>query len=299
MFFMDEEYLKKAMDDILNLWIAKTEVHDLVDDYKRFLDDKYPKHVKSYCYRLKNHPEGAKAEAVVFSFLEANLDDVQVAEEMGIGGVDFRCKTDDAEFLAEVTCLEARSVTCQSGLPDDPSSGGHFDMITKPLRTKVSKKVNQMSSYSCPRILVIACQHTHANTVLGISGAEDLLTGETKIEIVPFGNPERDHLVADLENSVFFRWENGSVESCRNGISAILLFSISGRSAFIAGILHPDPIHKFPIEFLPSVPFVRLKEWPLADNRIGIEWAIHKPPEQEILEWKPERFWYDKDLRST
>ena len=297
MLVMKEEYLKEASVDIPKLLTSKTNMHDLVDNYKRFLSVNYPNHVKPYDTRLNHQPEGAIAEAVVYSFLEANRYDVQVAEKIDLGGVDFMCKIGDAEFVTEVTCLEAEAVTSQSGLPTGPSRGGYYRMITDLLRTKASGKAKQMSRYNCPRVLAMTCQHAGAGPVLGIRGAEDLLTSETKIAIGSIYNPVRNHLVTDLDNSVFFRWKNERVESCRRSISAILLFSLSGVSAFITGILHPDPIHKFPIEFLPTVPFVRLKEWPLENNRIEIEWVTHKPSAQEFRRGRSERFWYDVDLR--
>lgn len=297
MLVLGERLLKESMIDIPKLLTSNTNLHDLVQNYKRFLNVNYSKHVKPYGTRLKNQPEGATAEAVVYSFLEANLDDVQVAEKIDLGGVDFMCKIGGAEFVTEVTCLEAEAVTSQSGLPTGPSRGGYYRMITDLLRTKASGKAKQMSRYNCPRVLAMTCQHAGAGPVLGIRGAEDLLTSETKIAIGSIYNPVRNHLVTDLDNSVFFRWKNERVESCRRSISAILLFSLSGVSAFITGILHPDPIHKFPIDFLPTVPFVRLKEWPLENNRIEIEWVTHKPPAQEFRRGRSERFWYDADLR--
>ncbi len=52
----------------------------------------------------------------------------------------------------------------------------------------------------------------------------------------------------------------------------------------IIGLLHPDPVHKFPIKFLPLIPFVRLKKWPPQNNRIGIEWVTHKQAENTTSE---------------
>lgn len=294
-----EEDLNDLLVDIIRLSSAETQMHDLVDSYKRFLRVNFPDHVKPYGTRLNNQPEGATAEAIVYSFLEANLDDVQVAEKMDVGGVDFKCKVGDAEFVAEVTCLDAEAVASQSGLPTGPSSGGYYRMITDLLRTKASGKAKQMSNHNCPRILVITCQHPGAEVVLGIRGAEYLLTSNTKIASDIGKNPGKVYLRTELDDSVFFRWENGHVESCRRSISAILLFSISSVNALIAGILHPAPIHKFSIEYLPTVPFVRLQKWPLEDNKIQTEWVTHMPLVQESRKGKAEMFWYDEDLRSV
>ena len=295
----EEEYMNDVLVDIIRLVGAKTKVHDLVESYKSFLRANYPEHVKPYGTRLNNQPEGATAEAVVYAFLEANLDDVQVAEKMDVGGVDFKCKVGDAEFVAEVTCLDAEAVASQSGLQRKPGRAGTFRMITNLLRTKASGKAEQLANHNCPRILVITCQHPGSEVVLGIRGAEYLLTSNTKIAFDIGKDPGKVYLQTELDDSVFFRLENGHVESCRRSISAILLISLSGVSAFVTGILHPDPIYKFPIEYLPTVPFVRLQKWPLENNKIQTEWVTHKPPKQKFLKGKPDRFWYDENLRSV
>ena len=282
----------KDIIDICKLLAAKTKVPELVENYKRFLDANYPNHVKPFRSRLRNQPESARAEAVVYSFFEANHVDVQVGEDIVKGGVDFRCKTDKVEFVAEVTCLDAEFVARESGIPNKPPETGcgrHYSMITHLLRQKASQKAAQMSGYSCSRLLVITCEHNDIG-LLDMRAAEFLLASESKIAIP--SNPGEDiDLVTDLEHSAFFRVKNGQLESCRQSISAILLFSISVVNAFVVGILHPDPAYKFPIELLPSVPFLRLKKWPPENDRIEIESIGDK--------WKPDRFWYDKDLRNT
>jgi len=273
--------------------------NEVIKSYKLFLEVKYPTHFQSYCRRLKSHLESAKAEAVTFSILRSIFDDVQVAEDISTGGADFLCKSNGAEFISEVTCLEAESVAAQSGWKNEvPENGsaGSFGMITQMLRTKASSKAAQLSGYSFPRILVITCEHVAADVLLGSHGAETLLTSDTKIE-VPIGKPiENLDLVTDLKNSVFFRYKNGSLESCRRSMSAILLLSIFADKTLVVGILHPDPEYKFPIRLLPSVPFLRMKEWPPKNNRIEIEWIINKPKAKEFYHRKVEL--KDKELRS-
>lgn len=298
MLVLGERLLKEAMIDIPKLLTSNTNLHDLVQNYKRFLNVNYSKHVKPYGTRLKNQPEGATAEAVVYSFLEANLDDVQVAEDFVKGGPDFRCRMGDTEFLAEVASLESKAASNKSGLSNERRHVGCYRKITNLLQRKALRKAKQMSGHNCPRVLVMTCQHSSAGLLLGIRAAQDLLTSDTKIAIGSISSPVTDHLVTHLDHSVFFRWENGNLESCRRSISAILLFSISGVSAFITGILHPDPIYQFPFEFLPSVPFVRLMKWPPENNNIEIEWVRHNPVEQGIREGKQLRFWYDEALRN-
>ena len=257
---------------------------DLVDNYKDFLDDKHPTSVKPYSARLKDKPASARAEAVMFHFFKANLDHVQVEEDPSEGGVDFRCKTGSTEFVAEVTCLDAETVADASGLKNEiseNSSSGSYSRITGLLRSKASDKAPQMSGYHCPRILAITCEHIDANHLLSSRiAAEFLLTSDTKITIPnPRANPKPDiGLETNLEDSVFFRFNKDTtqLELCRQSISAILLCGVSDYQTLIVGVLHPDPVHKFPIEFLPSLPFVKLKKWPPENSKIGTEWITHK-----------------------
>ena len=259
-------------------------IMDLVDNYKDFLDDKHPTRVKSYRALLKHDPASARAEAVMFHFFKANLDHVQVKEDPKIGGVDFRCETGSTEFVVEVTSLDAEAVARESGLKNEISenrSSGSYCLITGLLRRKASGKASQMSGYDCPRILAITCEHINANHLLSSRiAAEFFLTSNTKITIPnPCANPKPGvGLETDLENSAFFRFNEKTtqLESCRRSISAILLCGVSNYQTLIVGVLHPDPVHKFPIEFLPSLPFVKLKKWPPENSKIGTEWVTHK-----------------------
>ncbi len=305
------EVKEKQVDAIVGAVVdlckrAQTEIKldDLVDNYRHFLQDEHPTRVKSYYDLLNRQPASARAEAVAFYFLRNHSDNIQVEEDSKKGGVDFRCQKGNAEFVAEVTCLDAESVARKSGLKNEPPrnrSGGWYSGITNKLFDKVDEKTNQMSGYDCPAILVMTCEHPLADVLLDTIDAEFLLTGDQKIAVVPFSNSmENLDSITDLENSVFFLYnqENGKLESCRRSISAILLFSIFGASVFVIGILPPDPTHKFSIKFLPSVPFVRLKKWPPENGIFETEWISYKTDEHVIDEPEPHRFWYDEELRN-
>ena len=272
---------------------------EIIESYKCFLEVKYPTHYKSYCTRLKHRPESAKAEAVTFSILRSIFDDVKVAEDISTGGADFFCSSSDVEFIIEVTCLEAESVATQSGWKNKVSPNGNafnFGMITHMLRTKVSSKTAQLSDHSIPRILIITSEHMGADFLLGPRGAETLLTSNTKIE-VPIGKPiNKVGLSTDLKDSVFFRFKDGSLEACRKSISAILLISIFNDKSLIVGILHPEPQYVFSIKLFPSVPFVKMKKWPLENNIIETEWVIDRPKAGEFCH-REIRF-KDEELRS-
>ena len=273
---------------------------DLVPDYMDFLKTKDQKRVKSFQSLLSTQKASAISEAVAFHYFRYYVDIVQVEEVVNKGGVDFRCQTGDTNFVVEVTHLDVEAVENRSGLPNDPTQDnavGCFSSITKKLHDTVDKKAHQMSGYECPGILVIACTHNLADLLFSTSAAEDLLVGDIKIQIpipehlltddtkkhTPIEDPRQNlSLRTDLENAIFFRWNDGW-EACNRSISAVLLFHISGANAFVLGILHPEPVHKFPIQFLPSVPFVRLKKWPPEDELMLTEWVKYEENTESVI----------------
>ena len=278
--------------------IGMSSITRVIESHEHFLKTNHKEHLRPYCHRLKHQPESARAEAIACYFFRVRCDNVKVEEDLtkGKGGVDFRCKSrDGTEFVSEVTCLETESAASQSKLINEFSQdgfGGAFAMITPGLLRKVVSKAGQMSGYCCPRILVITCEHSMSEVLVGQAGAELLLTSEPEIVEEPIDSPrytgnKRDiDSVTDLQHSVFFRLRNGKLESCRRSISAILLFSVSPDKTFsnVVGLQHPDPVYEFSNWPFPSVPFLRLKNWPLVNNKIEKEWAICKP--------KPDKFYH-------
>ena len=273
--------------------MTMSSITKVIDSHRRFLDARYPVHYQRYCDRLKSQPEGAKAEAIACCFFRAKCNDVQVEEDSNKGGVDFRCESEaGTEFVSEVTCVEAESLAGQSELPmefPEAGFGGPFTFPTPKLLSKAVGKAKQMSGYCCPRILVITCEHPGSSVLLGQAGAEFLLTSEPEI-LEPIDKPDNTgklgnvDSVTNLENAVFFRLKSGRLETCRRSISAILLFSVFPDKTSIVGLLHPNPVYKFLISCLPSVPFLRMKEWPPKNNRIEKEWVIHEP--------QPDKFYH-------
>ena len=264
---------------------------DVIDSYKEFLEIKYPTHFNKYSKLLNDNPEAGKAEAIMFSLLRNTVDQVFLGEDVSIGGVDFLCISDQIQFVVEVTCLEAESVATQAGWPNEVAedgTAGWYRMITHKLRSKTSSKTPQLSGYNMPRLLAITSEHVAANVLLGARGAEALLTGETKIE-VPIGKPiDKVRLATNLKDSIFFKFNNkkGIIEPCRQSISAILLVTILSDKSSIIGLLHPSPSYHFQVALLPSVPFIRLKEWPLKDNCLETEWIIDNPRPWDFLHQK-------------
>ena len=286
------------INDILRLLSSSTKLSDLVDNYICFLEEEVSqRQLNEYRVRLENNKGGAESEAVAYHFFKGKVEQVQVYETLNEGGVDFQCQTDASKFVVEVTHLDSESVSEMSGLENELTSGVRaYSKINPILFNTVSRKASQMSGYECPGILIIACSHLHAGALLGTIDAEWLLTGNNKIEMSAFreaGGFTSVKNVTEMENSCFLRW-NADWEPAHRDISAILFFDISGASAFVLGILHPDPIHKYSPELLPSTPFVRLKKWPPEHGRLEIEWVKHVNNELVVMPIaEAERLWYD------
>ena len=269
-------------------------VDNLLDEYKHFLDTNQPEHSNSFHQRCNNQPEAARAEAVVFSFFEWNRYDIRVEETGSEGSVDFRAQKDDTEFVVEVTSILRETFTEHSGIPERIISGKGYSVdpyrVPHLIRSEVSGKAKQMSGYDCPRILVITCEHPEYADFLHEKeafGPAMLLTSPPKLEI-PSGNN-----ITDLADSLFFRFENGSIVFCRESISAVLLFYIHERiRSEIVGLLHPKPAYHFSIELLPSVPFVEVLVPEIEDYSAGESYQIE-------TRWIPDNlpdglFWYNR-----
>ena len=277
-------------------------IAEIIQSYKDFLSVKYPTHYTLFCNRFTKKPESARAEAVTFSLLRSQFGNVTIAEDVASGGADFLVVTVNNKFIVETTCLEGEAVADQSGwpngIPEDGSSGS-FGMITHMLRTKASAKARQLSGYEMPRALVITCEHVAADALLGPLGAEMFLTSDTMIAVPIATRESIDEevcLTTDLHDSVFFKFNNGVIKPCRQSISVIFLISIFADKSMIVGILHPDPQHIFPINLMPSVPFLRMRKWPLENQSIETEWVIHNPKPAQL--YHQEVIFKDEELKS-
>jgi hypothetical protein len=74
------------------------------------------------------------------------------------------------------------------------------------------------------------------------------------------------------------------------------LLSIFADKSLVVGILHPDPIYEFPIKLVPSVPFLRMKEWPPKNGIIETAWIVYKPGAKAFYHRNVE--FKDDELRS-
>ena len=258
-------------------------VEEVVDAFKNFLEIKHPSHYQTFLQRLTSKPESARAEAVLFSILRVKSLAPLVSEDPSSGGIDFLGhKNGESVFFLEVTSLGASTAADVSGIPEtlpESPSPTWFKTLTKRLRRRASGKTVQLSGKDLPCILAITTEHSAGEALLGTRAAEDVLTGDPKIAI-PIGDGEsQPSLITELEESVVFR-KNPSgdgIQTCRRNIAAILLVQIYLQECRTVGILHPDPLKPFSIDLLPSVPFVRLRNWPPQDNKLKAEWVIANP----------------------
>ena len=267
-------------------------VYDLLGEYKDFLDgtDRFESFDRLCCSK----PESARAEAATFSFFKWNGYNMQVEEKPDQGGVDFRAQKGNVEFIIEVKSILRDTFTRHSGVPDnwEPGRGHYMSDIANQIKTKASEAAEQMSGYNCPRILVIACEHHEFSTSLKKSeevgsGAEVFQTGSQVITLPNLYN------TTYLDNSLFIKPKNGRIVFCRKSISAVLLFYISKYHAQATGLLHPNPVHNFSIEFLSSVPFVevsipRIEEDSVGYYSINTRWIPDNLPEGVFIynQWR-------------
>jgi hypothetical protein len=264
-------------------------VEDVVEAYSLFLQIRYPDHHKHFEARLKNDPDAARAEAVVFSWLRLQGHRPQIAESPAMGGMDYLCEPEFEEpFLVEVTALNRDAVELRSGWPDKLSEvAGSFSMITPSLWSKALHKAPQLAGQDVPRVLAICLTHIGASALLGTLAAKWLMMSEPQIE-VPIAlqgelPPARN--VTNLKRAAFFNIQDGAVVPVRQSISAILLIAIWNDLLEVVGMLHPAASVPFDYRTFGDVPFLRA-EWPIKDKAIRMEWVAGHP--------KPGRFCHRK-----
>ena len=297
------EDVMKGADDFIKILASKVKVQDLVNNYIQFLEKEYPSLVQPYQARLKDNLTGARAEAVSFHFFRSYVDEIKVNETRNEGGTDFLCKTGDSEFIAEITSISTESVTKKSGLKNELTEGitvQTISPITQKLCDTVNSKQCQMSKYNYPGILIIASDHDLADTLLDPFDTQRLLVGDMTIGVSTPTNRQATQELSPINQTELkygcFLQVNPGWEVCNRSISAVLLFHISGVNAFLLGILHPDPKHKFSPKLLPSIPFIRLKKWPPEGNILEVEWVKYEEPELVVTNPEQKRFWYDRSL---
>lgn len=229
------------------------------------------------------------AEAVAFGILQGLHLQPKIHDKVDQGGPDFLCMgsvlscgmrnlikpTSADNFVVEATSLNPDAVERQSGIPNalDDLSGGFFRLLSKAICNKAKDKRKQLAHSAMPRVLAIASGHNGIAALFNSGGAALALL--------------------DLKNSVFIKLSNDKTQilPCRQEISAILLIAIYRDKSEVYGLLHPAPQYPFDIRFFPKVPFIRITNWPLADEMISpkwvpsTEWVISEPDPYNACHW--------------
>ena len=80
----------------------------------------------------------------------------------------------------------------------------------------------------------------------------------------------------------------------RESISAIWLVAVFQGVKQIIGVLNPQPIYDFQYKLFPSVPFVRMKNWPIENNTLRTEWIRNTP--NWIQDCEPAIWYFENSL---
>jgi hypothetical protein len=255
-------------------------IDGVVESYWEFLDrsDRHA-HLVRFKQRLESDIKAAQAEAVVFSLLWASGAHPDIFEDISTGGPDFICQPDgNSKFLVEVTSLESAAVARRSNLPEEIKGRGGtaFGLLTTALDSAAASKVAQLAKHpSYPRALAITSSHAFSAMLMDDYAALRFLVSDLMISH-RVGDPnDPGEWVTDLRKSAFLRTdESGRVVPIRQSISAILLVAIYPNQANVVGILHPEPRVAFSPALLWRIPYVCLRNWPIADNKLQTE-CIH------------------------
>jgi hypothetical protein len=283
----------------MNFTFPRASIDDVLKSYGEYLALAHPPNFKRFQNTLVSSRESAIAEAMVFQILDQLRVNPQINDTVEAGGADFICNRGyrsgvlqrfaapniQDRFVVEATSLDIDAVTDRSGIPDEIEDleGGPFSLLT--LRNKVAAKAPQLANYDMPRVLAIASSHSGISALFNTATAEWFLTSPPKWRM-PIDGGEVTQVI-DLGSSVFLKpGPAGTIEACRQSISAILLVSIHGDRSCVCGILHPDPARPLSIGFLPTIPFVRLAKWPIAGGKLETEWVISEP---EMHDFRHER----------
>jgi|SRR5579883_2525504 len=233
--------------------------------------------LKAFVDRFGTDQEPPRGEAVVFTWLSNIGMNPSVNEDPGRGGMDFLCRPPSGkDFYVEVTSIGNQAMAEQTGLPLELENGvgGAYGLGTEMLRQRVGAKMEQLSRGNLPRVLVITSEHPIVNAVFDPNGATCLFLSKPAI-LVPFEGEERS--VTDLRNSVFMKPDRDDpqrIVSARRSASAVILVPIHAGDIRPIGLLHPDPVMPLSLEDWYQTPFIRLRQWPVADGQLGIEWTI-------------------------
>ena len=270
---------------------GRTSIEDVLNSYSDHLHHRYPKNANRFDCTRKSSRESAIAEAITFHIFRVIDCSPQVHDQVGIGGVDFLCFDSRrsllrglprGQFVVEATSLSPNAVSERSRVPNEVPKGiggCAFGLLTQNICNKAKDKNKQLRGYLMPRVLAVVTSHSGAPILFDARAAKRALVSDLHFRH-EIGNESADPTdYTDLRNSVFIKLgSDGNVVACRKEVSAILLIAVYGDSSEVYGILHPES--EFPLDsaFLPGIPFVRISQWPIVDDKILLGWEVDGSP---------------------
>lgn len=236
-------------------------LHEILAGYKDLLHSRYPRHLKKFKSLEANDPDAAKFEAACFSIFRSNELEVDIGEGDRTGGPDFLCSNKMGKFALEATTINTFSMEIKTGMDNDQREIlGGFYRAYPTLYQKLESKVRQVSGYHFPRIVAIGSFHNEALTLFRNVLVDEYLHAFLSYDRI--GNLQPNETLRD--------------------ISALILVGFGYNECTIIGILNPEPIYYFSIEFLPDIAFRRITERGLKEKTGEGEWVKHKNDEVEL-----------------
>jgi hypothetical protein len=267
-----------------------TDIDGVIQSYAGYLCEVHPQNFDRFELLRTADREAACTEAIVFRMLQTMHVRPEIHDQPQTGGPDFLCycwrgplhkPLQQDRFVVEATSLSLDAVTDRSGIPNevpDDISGGAYGLVTQNILNKAKAKAPQLANYPMPRVLAIGSNHAAIATLFNGATAKWALVSDPHWRHAIGSNVVDTAEYTDLDKSVFMRpGPNGTIEACRQSISAILLVAVHGDKSEVHGILHPEPAYPLNVEFLPEIPFVRISRWPINDGKIFTEWVVGSP----------------------
>lgn len=264
-------------------------IEDVLNSYSDHLRCKLPKNADRFGCTRKSSRESAIAEAITFHILGAMGVSPEIHDQVGTGGVDFICRSPrqppgapQDRFVVEATSLSPDAVSERSHIPNEARngiSGFALGRVTQNIGNKAKGKHKQLGGYPMPRVLAIATSHVGAPILFDAAAAKRALVSDLyfRHEIGSDAADPADY--TDLRNSVFIKLgPDGNIVACRKEISAILLVAVYGGNSEVYGILHPESEYPLNTASLPNLPFVRISQWPVVNDKILVGWVINGNP---------------------
>jgi hypothetical protein len=240
-----------------------------------------PKAALKFVPRLSASPEGARAETAAYHAFKKMVRSIDVYEHPDLGGPDFICRTEQGDFLLEVTSMTVAAVERQSQIPNELVTGsGSYSPVGTGIYAKAVSKVGQLSGRGLPAVLAIATEHNFGFILLESRAATHLLMG-TPLIAFSVDEPQKPMTqTTNFEDSVFYAMDNeGTIEHLRPDISAVILIQIHPDMARLVGALNPMPSIAYKPGMTPLVPFAdtieKLSEHSLS---ISVVWRNGSTP---------------------